>query len=210
MFPVKAQIQALDGQCGIWLSGRVLNIDKETVGVKWTLYDQPSRVKIEHVRLPVLKRQLKIDPKDWKKMDPRRIQRGDSVIHKSPDGSVETVVVVEENDPWNGYVKAGSRQYLYEHIKEAVSCNSEVSQRKPLSDSANVLNTGKNSQSTTLRARQKENLPPSSRETSANKKSQKVTSSESRPTASTLQQKDNSQVQPKGVPTNTKSKQVTT
>lgn len=110
MISVKTSVQAVDPACGIWLIGKVLEERADAFKIRWANYRVTDWVSKEKTRLPVPKRQCRLESENWKETQPQFYQKGEEVTIKKADGTSGEVVTVEENDPFNCVVSTKDLQ----------------------------------------------------------------------------------------------------
>ncbi|XP_071822789.1 uncharacterized protein [Apostichopus japonicus] len=141
MISVKTSVQAVDPACGIWLIGKVLEERADAFKIRWANYRVTDWVSKEKTRLPVPKRQCRLESENWKETQPQFYQKGEEVTIKKADGTSGEVVTVEENDPFNCVIYAKSRKLKYEWLME-MNLVESTDRRQPL---VMIVNQGEGS-----------------------------------------------------------------
>ncbi|XP_071956502.1 uncharacterized protein [Antedon mediterranea] len=94
-FKIGSSIQAIDKECGIWLTGKIKKIDGRRILIQWAGYSNSSWVASDFVRSPLRRRIISAAH-----VTLRTLQRGDKFRKTIPSGGLSPPLVVENNDPF--------------------------------------------------------------------------------------------------------------
>ncbi|XP_033108127.1 neurofilament medium polypeptide-like [Anneissia japonica] len=114
MFKVGSTVQAIDGECGIWLTGKVKEAGDGKHLIQWAGYGNVSWIEDTFVRLPIRKRTISAAH-----LALRTLQRGDIFRKTIPGGGLSPTLTVETNDPFLCEIKTAiGIAVRYEFIAE--------------------------------------------------------------------------------------------